>query len=538
MIRVILFLLAVGVLAFGVAWLADRPGDVTVTWQGWRIETSLMVLTSAIAGLIAVILVLWSLLRHVVSIPRRWQEFWQRRRATQGYQAISRGMVAIGAGDADAASRHANDAARLAPSEPLTLLLGAQAAQMTGDRTAAEAKFRAMAGRDDTKLLGLRGLFVEAQRRGDPAAAKLFAEEAARSAPSLAWAGHAVLQLRSAAGDWVGALEILDRNRRTAAIGKADYRRKRAVLLTARALSLEESDRDTAKALALEAANLAPDFVPAAALAGRFLAEAGDLRKSLRLVRTAWKANPHPDLADTYMHARFGDTARERLARAQALAAETPSHPEAAIAVARAALDAREFELARAALAPVLEQPTRRVALLMAEIERTEHGDEGRAREWMARAVHAARDAVWTADGIVSDRWLPMSPVSGRLDAFEWRVPVAELPSAGQPEARDISAGPTPPPVVIDHAAESENDEAAKHVPDDAEEAQQSDTSSLPPAGTPRSQTAGAAAPVSPAPEIVVPIVHAPDDPGPDPEPDTDPGRSETQSPGWRGLFR
>ena len=37
MIRIISFLILIGALALGVAWLADRPGDVVVTWQGWRI---------------------------------------------------------------------------------------------------------------------------------------------------------------------------------------------------------------------------------------------------------------------------------------------------------------------------------------------------------------------------------------------------------------------------------------------------------------------------------------------------------------------
>src|SRR5215218_3287303 len=38
-------------------------------------------------------------------------------------------------------------------------------------------------------------------------------------------------------------------------------------------------------------------------------------------------------------------------------------------------------------------------------------------------------DPVWTADGYVSDRWRPVSPVSGRLDAFQWQTPLAALPS-------------------------------------------------------------------------------------------------------------
>jgi HemY protein len=98
------------------------------------------------------------------------------------------------------------------------------------------------------------------------------------------------------------------------------------------------------------------------------------------------------------------------------------------MAVARAAIDAGEFAVARRALDEITtDRPTQRACLLQAEISAKEHGDHGRAREWMARALRAARDPVWTADGQASDVWLPASPVTGRLDAFEWKVPVAEI---------------------------------------------------------------------------------------------------------------
>lgn len=532
MIRVALFLIVVALAALGAAWFADRPGEVAIVWGGWRVETTVMVGAVAILILVAVLILIWSLFRNVIAGPRRVKEYWRRRRGAQGHLAISRGLIAIGAGDVRAAQKYTGDAQRLAPSEPLTLLLGAQTAQLAGDRAAAEKTFRAMASRADTKLLGLRGLFVEAQRRADGNAAKLYAEEAAQSAPSLPWAGQAVLQLRSAAGDWAGALELLERNRKTAAADKADYRRKRAVLLTARALSLEHSDRDNAKAFALEAAKLAPDFVPAAVLAGRFLAEAGELRKASRVIRTAWKDNPHPDLASAYIHIRFGDTARERLSRAKELAAEHPDHPESTLAVARAALDAREFAAARDALNPLMERPTRRVALLMAEIERTEHGDEGRAREWMARALNAARDPVWTADGIVSDRWLPMSPVSGRLDAFAWKAPLAELEG---PRAQDI---PEPPPAAIEPETPVRETPAPRLDVDKpaAAEPEKKEEPAAAPVAPRRQYRDGVFAAPPPAADIVIPVVPAPDDPGPEPEPDPEPQRDVPVS-GWRALF-
>src|SRR5258705_5959092 len=149
----------------------------------------------------------------------------------------------------------------------------------------------------------------------------------------------------------------------------------------------------------------------------------------MRMVGTAWLARPHPDLAEAYAHVRLGDSARQGLVRVETLAAKTPGDIEGALAIARAAIDATEFARAREALAGFTAMPTQRVAMLMAEIERTEHGDSGKARAWTLRAVRARHDPVWTADGYVSDRWRPVSPVTGRLDAFQWQTPLAALPS-------------------------------------------------------------------------------------------------------------
>ncbi len=82
--------------------------------------------------------------------------------------------------------------------------------------------------------------------------------------------------------------------------------------------------------------------------------------------------------------------------------------------MALAAIEARDYAEARRSLAPYLEDGlTRRMAVLMARIEGEEGGDKGRVREWLARAVNAPRDAAWTADGVVSERWAPISPVTG-----------------------------------------------------------------------------------------------------------------------------
>ncbi len=547
MIRVVLFLGLVCLVALGIAWLADRPGEVAVTWLGWRIETSVIVLLAAVALLAALFLLLFSFARGLWRSPRRIARALREQRERKGRLAIARGLVAVGVGDQASARRFAQQARRFAAGEPLGLLLEAQAAQLAGDRRGAETAFGQMAQHGETRLLGLRGLYVEAQRRDDLGAARHFAEAAAKTAPGLPWAGQAVLEFRCRAADWEGALETLDAHLRNGLIDKATHRRHAAVLTTARALAAETTNPGVAKTHAVEAARLAPDLVPAAALAGRLLADAGETRRARKILEAAWRVNPHPDLAEIYAHLRIADSARDRLARVQTLARQADGHIESALAVARAALDAREFAAARQALAPLVAEPTQRVAMLMAELEELEHGDVGRARQWMARAMRAARDPAWTADGVVSEHWLPVSPLSGRIDAFEWKVPVAALPGPGAviETAREstIEAVPAAPagahvPARADAPSAAP---AARALPEGDRNAGAAEVRS--PAARPRNAAPAPPLARSPAADPIVPLVHAPDDPGPDGEAlveaETEPETEKNEN--WRpfgSLFR
>jgi HemY protein len=598
MIRVILYLIIIALIAFGAVWLAERPGEVAITWQGQRLDTSVMVLIAAAVALAVASALAWSIVYGILRAPAAIARYRRQRRGERGYRAVSRGLIAVGSGDARAARKFTTDAVRIAPREPLTLLLSAQSAQLAGDRDAAVLTFQEMAEREDTRVLGLHGLFVEAQRRHDGPAALAFAEEAARHASTPVWAAQAVLEFRCVAGDWSGALERLDRNLKSKLIDRRTYRRQRAVLLTAQARSLVDTDRARASALAREAAKLAPDLVPAAALAARLLGAVGERRKAARIIERAWQVNPHPDLAAAYVGLRAGDSARQRLSRVEMLAAKGPSDAEAALAVARAALDAQEFAVARTALAPYTAAPRKRVAALMAELEMAQ-GDEGRAREWMARALNARRDPAWTADAFVSEHWQPISPVSGRLDAFEWKDPLAgedhgtviEHSTLPQVPATIETPRPAPAPADVSAGARAEvaarsalgeaglpPAEAAQETPPVSEEKERAGeaaqgepqpgevaTGSEPirgdeeaPRPSPffaggrggrRARTAampdesraprGDMTPVVPA---VIPLVHAPDDPGPNgagaAEPEVEP---PPPSEGWRrirALFR
>lgn len=521
MFRIILFLVLIALSALGATWIADQTGTIVMSWDVWRIETTLPVFALGLGLLVVASLSVWSAVRGLWQAPTRLRRARRERRTARGRDAITRGLLAIGYGDAAAARNHAKVARRLVSQDPLALLLHAQAAQLDGDADRAQRAFRTMAERGDTRLLGLRGLFIEAQRAGDPAAAVAIAEEALTTSPSSIWASQAALGFRCARGDWSGALAILDRNVASGRIDKALYRRQRGVLLTARALEFEKSNRDLSRQNVMEAVKFAPTLVPAVVLASKYLSEVNQMRRAMRIIETAWLAQPHPDLADAYAHVMPGDSALQRLARVEKLSEKAPGHPESAMAIARAALDASEFARARDALEPLIAAPTQRVAMLMAEIEHSEHGDSGRARAWTLRAVRALHDPVWTADGYVSDHWRPVSPVTGRVDAFQWQTPLAALPSSRPPlveaEVSDQIVGDTPRVEALPAAPSAEDSKAQDGAMPPVDVKAASSGIIAMPDETATSLTHHTQSEEDKAGTIpVIPIVRAPDDPGVD----------------------
>ena len=431
MLRLVIFLVGIAVVASGLSWLADRPGSLVINWQGYEIETSVFRAVVMLALVVGLSVLLWSLITALWRSPASVGQFFNRRRQMRGLEALSGGMIAIGAGDRANATRFAVQARKALPNEPLTHLLRAQAAQLTGDRATARRMYEAMLTQPETEQLGLRGLFLEAEREGEGEAARQFAERSIELNPKLGWAVDALFELQCKEKDWAGALKTLTVAKHHQHHDKATLDRRRAVLMTARAMALEEADPNRALNLAVDAHHLAHALVPAAALAGRMLAARGHTKRAAKIIERTWRLHPHPDLALVYAHARIGDSPRDRLDRIKRLAQLNPHSLETPVAIAGAAIEAKDWRTARG----VLEQLdpariTQRVCMLMARIEGEEAGDKGRVREWLARTVHAPRDPAWVADGVVSDKWAPVSPRTGAFDAFEWRVPADVLDGA------------------------------------------------------------------------------------------------------------
>ena len=423
MIRIVVFFLLILALGFGFSWLADRPGELYIIWQGQRVSMTLMVAAVLVTLLVVAVMFGWWLVRTIWTSPQSMTRYFRARKRDRGYQALSTGLIAVGSGDAPLARKMLDRTKGLisSDSEPLIHLLEAQASLIEGKTEEARKKFEQMAEDPETRELGLRGLYLEALRVGAHEAARHYAEKAVEKGPHLPWAAEATLEYRTQAGRYDDAIRLLEGQRVLAGMDRKQHDRKKAVLLTGRALSRLDADPKGARDDAQMALKLAPDLVPAATTAAKGYVREGNVKKALSVLEQAFKLTPHMELVTNHLSAG-GATAQEKLKRAERLESLQPGSYEGVYAVSWAALDARNFPLARAKAeeaAKIAERES--IYMLMADIEEAESGDQGRVRHWLAQALRAPRDPEWVADGQVSAHWLPVSPVSGKLDAFEWK---------------------------------------------------------------------------------------------------------------------
>ena len=512
MLKLIFWFIILAAVAAGLTWLAEHPGNMTIDWLGYHVEDMPVALALGIlaTGLL-VLWLAWRLLRMIFAAPGATVDYFRLRRRRKGLEELSGGLVALLAGDADAARKAARKAARLTPNEPMARLLEARAAQELGDDRAARALLTRMLEDEKTEPAALHGLYEQARRAGDISAARALARRAWEKHPSLPWASRAMLAFAAADGDWPAVTRMLEQMRASGLLGKEEANRKKAVAFTAQAMAMEESRPQEAMELAIRAHKLDPALVPAAVMAGGMLAARGQMRKAAKILEKTWRLSPHPDIAEVYAHLRSGDSPSDRLKRVRQLLRIASGGEEGAVALARAAIEAQDWETARGALRTwVNENPSSRIYQLMAEVEEGQYGDRGRAREWLARAVRARRNPAWTADGIVSPRWLPVSPASGEIGAFEWKTPVegSDQAAALEPVPAELLEAPAMPPAQEEEAPmKLAGEAAAEEEPETAGEATEArkepETEKAPPATEPPAAEEATDTAKAAAPEIV-----------------------------------
>lgn len=396
MVRLIVFIALLLLVAVGTLLLSRIPGNVSIDAFGIVADLNIIATVLLLAVLFGLAGLAFWLLSAFWTAPKKLGRGRAARKVKQGNQALADGLLAAEAGDAKAALRHAKKATQFADDERLKLLLEARAAEASDDWSGAERAWGQLARLPGGQLAGLRGAATAAAERGDGIMAEARAREALAIKSDADWPFQSLFDLQVAKGDWKTALETLALGAKRGLVSGDSLRRRRAVLHTARAAGLGIDQRQLAQKSLAEAIRAAPAFPPAAWHGARQLMAGGKVKAAQGVLELAWKARPHPAIAQLARRLSKTDTPEIIAQRLKSLAESNSEHRESRILQAELAMDAQNWVAAVKVLADLVEHgATARLCLLM-ERALSGYGDKAEASRWARMALTASREADWS----------------------------------------------------------------------------------------------------------------------------------------------
>ena len=435
--RIVIFVCLIAALALGADYLLETQGGIRIAFG--NTEVTLTPLMSAIAA-VAVVALVWlglklagfllACLRFLTGDETAISRWFNRNRERRGFEALSESVMALASGEGRTAITQANKAERYLGRPDLTNLIAAQAAEMVGDTKKAETVYKRLLTDDKTRFVGVRGLMRQRLADGDVDTALKLAEKAFAIKPRHVETQDTLLRLQADKGDWEAARKTLGAKLKHGSMPRDLHRRRDAVLALAEAKDVFEEDATIeAREAAIEANRLSPDLVPAAVLAARAYIEDEKPRYATRVLKKAWTATPHPDLARAFAAIEPGESPKARIKRFQHLLKAHIGAPEVKMLAAELQIANEDFPAARRAIGDLAEkQPTARVMTIMAAIARGEGADDVIVKGWLTRALTAPRGPQWVCDncGTIAGEWEPVCSNCGTFDGLAWTTPKAD----------------------------------------------------------------------------------------------------------------
>ncbi|UZD90754.1 heme biosynthesis protein HemY [Cognatishimia activa] len=434
--KIVVFVAAIAGLTLGAGYLMESDGGVMITIAG--VEYTLTPLMSAIA-LSVLVVVLWVLLKLAsltVAVLKflngdetAISRYFDRNRERRGYKALTEGMMALASGEGRVAMDKARKAERLLRKPELTNLITAQAAEVSGDRRKAEEVYKRLLADDTTRFVGVRGLMKQKLDAGKTDVALKLAETAFALKPRHVETQDTLLKLQAGEKDWSGARQTLKAKLKHGGLPRDVHRRRDAVLALSEAKDLIGKDASIEmREAAIEANRLSPDLIPAAVMASKSYVTEGKPKYATRVLKKAWEAQPHPDLAAAFASIVPAESPTERIKRFGALVKTTADHAESKMLMAELNIAAEDFPAARRALGDLIEKdPTARNLTIMAAIERGEGAEDAAVKGWLANALTAPRGPQWVCDSCqnIHSEWAPVCDNCQSFDTLTWKTPPA-----------------------------------------------------------------------------------------------------------------
>lgn len=442
MMRSVWFFLKLGLIVGLTGWLATRDGHVALDAFSYEIEAPLGLVLASLFIALSFAWIAMKLLGWLLSIPRRAGQRLQTRKQDQGVGAIMGGLSAMAAGD----SRGLRNAAKAIPAmgkddHGLSLFMGAMADRLDGKIDAANEGFTQLMRRPESAFLGVRALYQQAVETGQHKQALNLARQAYTLHPKQGWVVTIRYDEEVRAHNWLEAETLLTRLVRMKMMTKDQAASDRAAMALAK---LQDTDDDK-KRLALIRAALKkqPGHCAATLLWIDHLISKGNATQATRAVEKAWKACPHPQLAQFWldcMPATNKKTQKRRIRWVQRLVTLHPDHGQSHLLLAKFYMTENLLDQASAALdhAEKAEGLERAALQLRADLAQAKGEGDVQVKHYLNQAAESQPGYGWVChqSGRSYTQWSAFAAPHNSFNTICWGMAGANqnnVPHIGSP---------------------------------------------------------------------------------------------------------
>ena len=298
MISLLLLVIIISALGLSAAWLGNHPGNVSMNWLGYEIETSAAVLGALMLIVAITVSITYVFLRNILLAPSRIKTRRSLKQYKLGLAEITQSVAMLAANDLKNAQAHTKRAERHLGETPLTLLLRAQISKTEGSDSQTKVLLEKLLEHPETEYLAAKSLSdAEAKQQHAPQALAL-AKRAYQVNPKLPQSAWSVFDLHLNAGELQEAEAHAIAARKQKTFSASDLALANGKIAHKQAVNANQAGNKDAAIRSIEVAIKAmPHDANTGLLAAQLYSETNQHHKALALIKSQWKYVPSKALA-------------------------------------------------------------------------------------------------------------------------------------------------------------------------------------------------------------------------------------------------
>lgn len=459
-------------LIFTVAmWMGDKNSWVLVDWREYRSRFSLPEAMLLVLVFVAVLDLINRIVRRVFRLQVRdaYRSSYaanvrenesidvlagkisekiviDRKDFDKSLLYVLRAMTSITAGDMKEARANIRALKKIIGNDPIIDVLTMKIYKGEKDFDNMEKLSAKLMKNEDIQIVGMKAAVEAQMQKKEFAEALATANKAFELRQDLYWVIESAFELRAKAGDWDGAMQVLDAGIKKKIVPVEKQQRLKAIVLYEMAMEAKKKGDDV-NFFRLCSQAIAADetLVPAAlAMAEYYVENDNQFRKAAKVLTSAWKKNPTDEIAYAYLNLYPKDDILSRIQKMESFALLNGLRPSLNNRIlAELCCEAGLWGKAKGEVEVFLiNNPcTRKVCKVISKYEEYYHNDKTTAKAWMDKLDTMAEDSEWVCEscGAMSEEWHAVCPVCGTFGQSKWHLYVEnfeqEIVAEQKPEA-------------------------------------------------------------------------------------------------------